>query len=759
MEDQRSKIKDQNGLQAPISKSKAIWNLGFGIWSLLGILIFGFWVSLSSLSLADYAPGQILVQFKPEQIVLPQGATAFSVDKAQFLSNSVQALSYKTGVYKIKQLYSKALENRPDWTHLKDYYVIYFPEDKNVETVAAEYQNNPDVVSASPDEIAQAYATIPNDTYYSSQYGLTNISAPSGWDQTTGSSSVVIAVLDSGIDSNHEDLAAKIDSHGWDFVNNDDDPEDDFGHGTKVSGVLGAVTNNGKGVAGVDWQAKILPLKVLDSSGTGTNTNIKAAIAYASSRNVDVMNMSFGFNSSPSGLQSTCSDAYNNGAVLVAAAGNDNVTSLRYPAGYDTVLAIASVDSSDIKSSFSNYGSWISVCAPGSSIMTTTMDGSYYLGNNGTSFAAPFVAGLAALMKAQYPAMTVADITNAVTTSADNIDAQNPTYLGDLGSGRINVSKALAAITAAIASPESNSYIKGSVEIYGTAAGQTFSSYEVLALQAGSVVASIGSSTTAATANLLATWDTTAVTDGNYTVAVNVYSTVAGVSDEASIAIVIDNTPPQALIATPTSGATVTGDVTISGTATDFNFDKYYLEYGQGASPTIFTKIRLRPLPAYGEESYSTVEAGVLGTWETAGLSGQYTLKLTAYDQTGATSLETILLNLQNSSEPAKAAETQTGLPMAYALPNPFVRSSASTVTFNYSLQGNFNTSIYLFDLTGTLIWQQNYIAGENGAKAGSNDPSWNGIDLFGTSVPNGVYIFQVISGNKVIAKGKLIAL
>lgn len=152
-----------------------------------------------------------------------------------------------------------------------------------------------------------------------------------------------------------------------------------------------------------------------------------------------------------------------------------------------------------------------------------------------------------------------------------------------------------------------------------------------------------------------------------------------------------------------------------------------------------------------------------MGTWETAGLNGTYTLRLTAYDRAGtaATTSETISII---NEPPTKEVIPQAGLPLTFVLPNPFNRKLGSATgttetSFVYNLSGNFNVTIYLFDLNGNLIWRKSYPAGENGGKSGPNNPAWNGVNLFGESVPNGVYLYQVAADQKVIARGKIIVL
>lgn len=706
-----------------------------------------------------------MVKFEPDVVVIPKGMNVADVSASAIKVSSIKALNVKHRIVRMEKLYRRALENRPDWTHLENDYVLYFSEKENVLDVIEDYVQDSNVVSANPSTIVHAYNTTPNDPRFSDQYGLANIKCPQAWDRTTGSSGVVIAVLDTGIDTNHEDLQGRISAQSWDYVNNDNDPEDDYGHGTSVAGAIGATTDNGKGVAGVDWQAELLIFKVLDSNGNGDMAWILPAIADANSLSVEVMNMSFGQYVPDSNLETRCAEAYNNGVVLVAAAGNGDVEYWNgepsYPAGYSNVLAVAAVNSSDVRSVWSgidpitgrtqasNYGTWIDISAPGTGIWSTEMNNDYSGSNNGTSLSAPFVAGVAGLVKAANPSLTNQEVYDRIKNTADDIDSlQQPQYQGKLGSGRINAANAVAGVNAEIYSPQTGSYVSGTVNIIGTATGWNFSTYEVDVLKSGTVESNLVTSNTSVESGTLTSWNTTGK-NGEYTLRLKVSSTNDS-SDEVSVALFVDNTPPVTAIATPTNGATVSGSVTITGTASDQYLNYYTLQYGVGDSPTSYQNIT---------QSYTSVSSGTVGTWETAGLSGIYTIKLTAYDQVGATSTESVQVNILSSSTSDKRVIAQAGLPLTYALPNPFDRSTTSQITLNYTLNGNYDVRIFIFDLSGNLIWQNNYTAGEDGGKSGENNPSWNGQGMFAGNVPNGIYVYQVTSGNQVLARGKIIVL
>jgi hypothetical protein len=474
--------------------------------------------------------------------------------------------------------------------------------------------------------------------------------------------------------------------------------------------------------------------------------------------------MSFGQYAPDSGLQQRCTDAYQNNIVLVAAAGNGNVEDWSgypsYPAGYSNVLAVAAVDSSDVRSVWggidpttgktqaSNYGTWIDISAPGTGIWTANYSGSYSA-SNGTSFASPIVAGVASLVLASNPGLTNQEVYDRIKNTADDIDAlQQPAYQGKMGAGRINAADAVAGVTADITSPQDGDYVTGTVDIYGTARGWNFSSYEVVALKGSTIEVNIKSSTSQVDAGLLGSWNTSGK-DGPYSIRLTVYST-SGSTDESVVSFFVDNTIPLTQISSPAAGATVEGVIDIIGTASDQYLDRYVVEYGQGIAPSTYQTIGI---------FYSGVTSGTLTSWETVGLSGNYMLRLTAYDKVGASAAATRLIYISAEAVQNRGVVRQDSLPMTYALPNPFDRSLVSSITFNYSLTGNFDTKIYLFDLSGNLIWQQSFSAGENGGKAGTNDPLWNGSDLFGSRVANGIYVYQIVAGNHVIGRGKVIVL
>ena len=363
-----------------------------------------------------------------------------------------------------------------------------------LESAMAAYKANPDVLYVEPDykislspiekvgkttdiqSFQAAGSTYPNDPGFQNLWGLHNtgqapfygtagadIKAPAAWGVTTGSPGVVVAVIDTGVDYTHPDLAANIwtnpgeipnngidddgngyidDVRGWNFVSKTNDPMDDNGHGTHCAGTIAAVGNNGVGVAGVTWNSKIMPLKFLDSQGSGYTSDAIAAIFYASKKGVPIISNSW----NGPGYSQSLKDAIDaSSAVIICAAGNNGANSdvtPQYPAAYSSsnIISVAASNYHDNLAPFSNYGTGsVDLAAPGVSIYSTTTAGGYkYL--NGTSMAAPYVSGVAALLIAQSPSMSGAQLRSRILSSCDVISSLS----GKVATGgRLNAAKAL----------------------------------------------------------------------------------------------------------------------------------------------------------------------------------------------------------------------------------------------------------------------------------------------------------------------------
>lgn len=344
-------------------------------------------------------------------------------------------------------------------------------------------------------------AKIPNDPMYSLQepfYNKINVSA--AWDYATGTGSVIVAVIDTGADIWHEDLAENIwkntkeipdngvdddgngyadDTHGWNFVENNNDvgisvinAKDDSGavnHGTILAGLIGAAGNNNFLGTGLNWRVKIMPLRAIDSSGNGSLNTVAKAIDYAVKNGVDIISISFTGSATNFNLQESLRRARQKGVLVVAAAGNsrndgtgnENLTkNKQYPICSDYgesenwILGVTSVDLNDRLSNFADYGNCVDISAPGEYIYSTqryapkygydkNFDGIWF----GSSFSAPLVAGTAALIKSARPEWGAKELAANLLASADDVDGSNPGYVGQMGYGRLNVGRAIKLAT------------------------------------------------------------------------------------------------------------------------------------------------------------------------------------------------------------------------------------------------------------------------------------------------------------------------
>jgi len=331
------------------------------------------------------------------------------------------------------------------------------------EAVSA-YARNRRVDYVEPNYIAHALGN-PDDTYFVNQWGMHNtgqtggavdadIDAPEAWDLTLGSSEIKIAILDTGIDQDHEDLEVKIGLQ--DNFTDSGTIDDLYGHGTHVAGIAAAVTDNNTGVAGVGYQSSLMNGKVLGDNASGYYSWIASGIIWAADNGADVINLSLGGGRKSVTLEDAVNYAWSEGVVVVAAAGNSNNPSRTYPAYYQNCIAVAATDNNDSKASFSSYGSWVDVAAPGVNIYSTFPNHSYTIGKNlkydygsGTSMSTPYVAGIAALVWATDLGTSNQAVRKQIETTAESIAGTGKYWIW----GRVNACDAVGGSCSGEPSP------------------------------------------------------------------------------------------------------------------------------------------------------------------------------------------------------------------------------------------------------------------------------------------------------------------
>lgn len=441
----------------------------------------------------EFVPGELIVKVKQD---------------STFSSPTLTALNKKHHVYALEKVFNNA-----EGTILDNIFLLHIPIESDILSIVQEYASCPNVIYAEPNSIAHL-CSIPNDANFSSQWYLHNtgqviynntsgtpdadIDAPEAWDIETGSQDVVIAIIDSGIDYTHPDLAANIwnntdeipnngidddnnefidDVMGWDFWYEDNDPKDNYGHGTLCAGTAAASTNDGVGIAGVAWNCKIMPVQTFPDVGGANAIIIAEGMTYAADNGADIMSMSFALSDSTF-IRDAVNYAYDKGVYLCAAAGNSNNSVKNYPAAYDNVTAVAATNQNDkrctsedwIPGSGSNYGDWVDIAAPGNLIYTTMPTYHVYFNNygftqnysfsRGTSLASPIVAGVAALLLSKDPSLTPDEVKALL---CGNVDPYNSTVY--IGTGRINAQKALVALNQPPNTPTITGQTKGKIKV------------------------------------------------------------------------------------------------------------------------------------------------------------------------------------------------------------------------------------------------------------------------------------------------------
>ena len=510
-------------------------------------------------------------------------------------------------------------------------FVFELPANASEKAVAATLGRHPQLKFAELDQLV-APAAAPNDPYAGSQWHLNKLGLPSAWDTTQGAG-VTIAVLDTGIDATHPDLAARM-VPGWNFYDNNSDTRDVNGHGTAVAGAATATLNNGVGVAGTAGQALLMPVRIADANGYAYWSTVAQGLTWASDQGARVANISYGGVSTSSAVQAAAQYMRSRGGLVVVAAGNNGIDEGVAPTS--TMIVVSATDANDVKTSWSSYGSFVSIAAPGQDIWTTTRGGGYQAWW-GTSLASPVVAGVVSLMMSARPALGNTQVESLLyASSVDLGTAGRDSYYGW---GRVNAAAAVqATMNAAVAdtqppavsigSPGNGKTVSGLVAVDVSASDNVGVTRVDLKLN-GNVIASDTSAPYGFSV------DTTQLPNGNASLVAVAYdaagnsgsSTAVGVTVSNTVALAADTTPPVVSIGSPGNGTSVSGNVTVSVTASD------------NAGPSGIKLLLL----VNGKQVASGSGSGLNYKWNTAKLAaGSYTLEARATDAQGNLSTSAI---------------------------------------------------------------------------------------------------------------------
>ncbi len=503
-------------------------------------------------------------------------------------------------------------------------------------SVVAKLKNNPHFKFAELDTRVPVAAAL-NDPYLGSEWHIAKIGAPAAWDSAQGSG-VTIAILDTGVDGTHPDLAPRMVA-GWDMYGNTADSSDLCGHGTAVAGSAAAAGNNATGVAGVSGQSKIMPLRIAYKNTTdglcyAYASTIASGVTYAADHGAKVVNVSFSNAASSTAVQSAGNYLKSKGGLLFVSANNNNRDEGFTPS--TALIAVSSTDSADNRSSFSSYGAFVSLAAPGSNIYTTNKGGSYG-GWNGTSFSSPVAAGAAALVMSANPSLTADQVQNILfSTAVDLGTAGRDIYFGY---GRVNAAAAVAAAksmpaadtmapTVSIAAPLGSSTVSGLVSVSVNAADNVGVSRVDLKVN-GTVVASDVAGPYGFS------WDSTGVANGMNNLVAVAYDAAGNVASSSTVQVnvsnavaapVADTTAPVLAITNPTSG-TVSGTVNVTLNASDNSG-------AAGINMSVYIDGQLKASGAGSSLSYS---------WNTRKIaSGAHTVQAVAKDAAGNTTTTSV---------------------------------------------------------------------------------------------------------------------
>ncbi|MFA6235153.1 MAG: S8 family serine peptidase, partial [Bacteroidota bacterium] len=538
--------------------------------------------------------------------VRPEARAVAGVSGLQFASSAMQDILQRYGCSAPKPLLSESAftkQSSADDNPLADLYLLTPAKGTNAADLAAELSGLPGVIFAER-ETTLHLDFVPSDSAWSSQWGMQRIGMARAWDATRGSNAIVVGVIDTGIDLEHPDLRNQHwintredlngnrrfdpwpssetrngvtgdfdsldndgngftdDVIGYDFVDQpevsntaggdyfepDPVPLDEMGHGTSVSGIIGAETDNGIGVAGIAPGCRMMTLRAFDARGVGSEGDVARALAYAVANGVRVVNMSFGDVVYSRVLRDVIRWAYARGVVMIASAGNSQSTALHYPSAYDETISVSATASNDIIAGYSNYGQTIDISAPGSDILTTDLEGRY-APFFGTSASAPFVTGVAALVLSQHPRFGPEEVRGILIASAEDLGTQG--WDERYGSGMLRADRAVllenpsvVRITAPRTDYATNT---NSITIRGTAASPVMRGYTLqygIGVNPSRWYPIVERQDRQVVDEELAVWNVQQMADTSYTLRLSAESE-KGISLEDRVVVHVDRTPPK----------------------------------------------------------------------------------------------------------------------------------------------------------------------------------------------------------------------
>lgn len=531
--------------------------------------------------------------YEPQRAALGSGIT---------LPASLEAIRSTSNISAVSQLLSQHASFRKGSFDLERILLLETSSPEKMDEILSAFSSDPSVEYAQR-EIVYKLDFLPNDSAYASQWGMHRIGMGKAWDKTRGSADVAVGVIDTGIDYEHPDLRSQVwinraedingnglfdpwpssemrngvsgdldgidndgngfadDVIGYDFVDQpgfanaaggdyrepDPDVLDEMGHGTSVSGIIAAETNNGIGIAGIAPDCKIMTLRAFDARGYGTESDVARALAYAVNNGAAIVNMSFGDVQYSRVLRDVIRYAYGRGVTMVASAGNAQTDRLHYPSAYDETISIAATLSNDATAGFSNFGATIDIAAPGQGITTTGRNGTY--GSfDGTSASAPFVTGVAALIKSLHPEFSPEEVRGVLIASAEDLGTQG--WDSRYGSGLLNAARAVELehpSVVKILSPKTNTGTKNDeIVIVGTAASPLMTGYSLsygYGVNPNQWTEITSFEMRQAIAETLAVWSVSTLADTTYTIRLSAKSD-KGITLEDRVVVHVDRSAP-----------------------------------------------------------------------------------------------------------------------------------------------------------------------------------------------------------------------